>query len=349
MTVMPGLIDTHVHVLLNSMLDSDEALDRWVEGELPGLLREYLASGTTTILSMGDYFPAILEVRQRLEDGELKGPRLLAVGPILTAPDGYPARVVCSDNPWCRSAFTVEVDGQEAARAAVRELANAGVDAIKAFYDSVLGGAQLDDEVLAAIADEAQTLDLATMVHALTVEDLQKAVELGAARLAHAPFQGSIVDSQAGRILRETSISVSTTTRLNAPVFDEAGMPRTIRGREYTPLMEARLTQRLANVRQLVDDGVAVAFGTDRHLLTRADALVHEAQTLSAVLSSAEIVTALTRNAAAYLDLSDEIGTLEPGKVADILIINGDPLNDITNLNNLEVVIKSGAVVVDNR
>ena len=72
-----------------------------------------------------------------------------------------------------------------------------------------------------------------------------------------------------------------------------------------------------------------------------------EVRALRAVLSPEEIITALTRNAAVFLYLEDELGTLEPGKVADIMIIDGDPLSDIEDLTNVQVVIKGGEVVVD--
>ena len=80
-----------------------------------------------------------------------------------------------------------------------------------------------------------------------------------------------------------------------------------------------------------------------------AAALLHEARALAPLFSPRDIVAMLTRNAAIYLNLEDEIGTLEPGKAADILIVDGDPLSDISSLANLAVVIRSGEVVVDNR
>ena len=113
--------------------------------------------------------------------------------------------------------------------------------------------------------------------------------------------------------------------------------------------MEAALGA-LANVRHLWDAGVTIAFGTDQTSAgSAAEALAHEIGVLSMVLSPVEIITSLTRNGAAFLDLSDEIGTLEPGKLADIIIIDGDPLADIYQLLNVKVVIKGGEIVVDNR
>ncbi len=102
------------------------------------------------------------------------------------------------------------------------------------------------------------------------------------------------------------------------------------------------------NARLLWDTGVTYGFGTDTRFLPR-DSLAHELRPLQLVFSAKDIVTMLTRNAAAFLEMEDEIGTLEPGKLADITILDGDPLVDIADLLNVEVVIQGGRIVVDNR
>ena len=107
--------------------------------------------------------------------------------------------------------------------------------------------------------------------------------------------------------------------------------------------------ERLATMRALWDGGVTIAFGTDRSFNNPAEAISQQIESLNRVLSPAEIITALTHNAAIYLDLSDEIGSLEPGKLADIVIIDGDPIANISDLANVEVVIQGGQIVVDNR
>ncbi len=354
MTVMPGLIDTHRHLLPSQLVTSDEALARWLEDGLPRELHNYLAAGLTTIMSTGDYFPAILEVRQRIEDGELEGPRLLSAGSNFSAPDGHPSVSVFARNPWGRALHTNAVADPDAARAKVRELGDAGVDAIKVIYD---GGQddvwpRLDDTVLAAIADEAQAQGLPTMVHVHGVEELVTAVELGARRFVHMPYRGSIADAQAARLMRDASIPITTTVGIRAPVINAAGeIGRTPgAGRvEFTSIRQAYLAQTLANLRQLWDAGVVVAFGTDTASLRPAAAVAHEVRVLSEVLSAEEIITALTRNAAEFLDRADDIGTLEPGKFADIVLIEGDPLADLSALANVVVVIKAGAIVIDNR
>jgi imidazolonepropionase-like amidohydrolase len=257
-------------------------------------------------------------------------------------------------NPWGGAHHTNAVADPEAARATVRELSDAGVDAIKVIYD---GGQddvwpRLDETVLAAIADEARAHSLPTMVHVHGVEELVTAVELGATRFVHMPYRGSIADAQAARLLREASIPIATTVGIRAPITDAAGgIGRTPgAGRvEFTPLRQMYLTQMLDNLRTLWDAGVIVAFGTDTASLRPAAAIAHEIRTLNEVLTAAEIITALTKNAAQFLGRSEDIGTLEPGKFADIVIIDGDPLTDISSLANVVLVIKAGKIVVDNR
>ena len=354
MTVLPGLIDTHRHLLPSQFINSDEALARWLEDGLPTELQNYLAAGLTTIMSTGDYFPAILDVRRRIEAGELEGPRLLSVGSNFSAPDGHPSVSIFGSNPWGRALHTNAVSDPDAARAKVRELGNAGVDAIKVIYD---GGQddvwpRLDDAVLAAIADEARAQGLPTIVHVHGVEELVTAVELGARRFVHMPYRGSVATAQAGRLLREASISIATTVGIRAPVINAAGEIGNTPGAgrvEFTPIRQAYLSQTLANLRQLWDAGVIVAFGTDTAALRPAAAIAHEIRTLSEVLSEEEIITALTRNAAQFLGRGDDIGTLEPGKFADIVVIDGNPLADISALANVVLVIKGGDIVIDNR
>ena len=99
---------------------------------------------------------------------------------------------------------------------------------------------------------------------------------------------------------------------------------------------------------------MTLAFGTDSVASSSPLALVEgqflaEARALNQVLSNEEVITTLTRNAAVYLGLGDELGTLEPGKLADIILIDGDPLDDLADLTRVKVVVQHGQIVVDNR
>ena len=337
MTVMPGLIDTHHHLLVYFGVTSQGELDQWIQQQLPDVFSGLLARGLTTIFSPGDFLPEIIDIRERVEDGDLLGPRLLTAGWVFTAPDDHPAATVCQSDPFCRAKVTVETDSPEFAREKVREAAAAGVDGIKALFDrTIVPDVRMSDEVFAAIGNETERIGLPLFAHAETVEDMLRAVELGADRLVHAPHAGSIADTSGAQLLRDAGVAISTTVSFDSQAWaDLVGRPRS-----------AGHQQRLANIRHLWDEGVTVAFGTDS---PPGLDFMAEVRALSAVLSNEEIITALTRNAAVFLYLDDELGTLESGKVADIVIIDGDPLSDIEDLTNVRVVIKGGEVVVDNR
>ena len=192
MTVMPGIIDTHRHLFPSRGMTSEQAMDQWLENMLAEELQNYLAAGITTIMSTGDYFPAIMDVRRQIRAGELQGPRLLVVGSNFAAPGGHPGFTIFARNPWGRARYVIPVDDPAQARARVGELADAGVDAIKVIYD---GGEQdvwprLDETVLAEIMAEAQGRDLPGLVHVHGVEELLTAVELAAKRFVHNALQG---------------------------------------------------------------------------------------------------------------------------------------------------------------
>jgi imidazolonepropionase-like amidohydrolase len=205
MTVMPGLVDTHRHDLLVdvqefSSLASDADVAAAIDRETPRRLQTLLAEGFTTVMMPGMYLSAALDVRQRLKDGRIRGPRLLFTGPSFTAPGGFPVGPVCKGKPFCADNATVQVTDAAVARAEVRALAKAGVDAIKVMFDPAV---PLKEAVLAAITDEAQSLRLPPMLHAHRVEDMLAGVRLGARRLVHTPGDISIADGPGARILRE--------------------------------------------------------------------------------------------------------------------------------------------------
>ena len=342
LTVVPGFIDTHRHIFDLSLTSERQLLD-WVETELPARLAELLAAGVTTTMSNADPFPYVLQVRQRIRDGDLLGPRLLAAGPALTAPDGHPAGTFFRDNAFIRSNTSIELSEAGQARVAVRELAEAGVDAIKIVYSRWPEAPMMTDDVLAAIVDEADAAGLQTFAHTATVDEYLAPAALGVGRFVHSPHGETAAGTGLAQILIDAEIPVATTVApWSPPVF-------AARGEAYPVWRRTRHDGRLENVRLLSNAGVTLAFGTDSPEALRPSALLTEATLLNRVLSSAEVLTAMTRAAAAYLNQSHEIGTLESGKLADIVILDGDPIMDVSNLGNVQLVVKAGRIVVDNR
>ena len=343
MTVMPGLIDTHRHII--GTVDSEEALQIWLDEQAPETMHAFLVGGFTTVLSPGDNTSGILELRRRLQDGEIAGPRLLVSGGVFRAPNDRGCK-----NDFCLANANF-ISGPEQAREKVRVAAAAGVDVVKATLDA--GGPlgpvpTIDAETLAAVTDEARQQGVVPIVHAITVQDMITAVEAGASRLVHTPLLESVVGTEAGRVAREAGVAVSTTIGWPLPEFDDNNQPHHHVVAGYPPYMVTMAGQVVSNGRHLWDEGVILAFGTDT-ALEPAAALAHEVKALAPLFSPGDIIAMLTRNGAVYLNLEDEIGTLEPGKAADIVIVDGDPLSDISALANVAVVIRSGEVVVDNR
>ena len=335
-TVLPGLIDTHVHLLAKSpRVDSDATMTAYLDETLPALLDEYLAAGFTTVLSNGDFWPAVANAKARVNSGAVRGPRLLVLGPLITPPDALPTMTVCADNPWCWEHIAVEVADEQQAREAVDRIAEAGADGIEINYDSGGDDPAFGPGFIRAIVDRAKAHDLPVMMNTHRHEDISDALGAGVSRFVHTP-QARMPDSLVDRVA-EAGVPVATTISRSGPFW---GQPES-----------ATFEPSKANVAALVGSGALVAFGTDNAgdrpvrvaLAAEIDSL------LQALLTPEQVLAALTVNAAAYLGRSEELGTIEVGKRADLLIVEGDPLADLDALRNVVAVVRDGALIVDYR
>ena len=355
MTVMPGFIDAHRHVM-----QGDGA--RWLEAEASARMQEFLDAGFTTILSAGDTLEPILELRRRLAAGEIAGPRLIVSGrvPLARAAGAGrggvdPARL---DNSRPPNRPTTPAAGvpDEDTRATVRTLAKAGVEAFKTNITVTPGGPE--KATLALVVAEAKTLGIPVITHAVTVEDTIAAVEAGVTTLVHTPHIGHLTDAEVRTIARSgipvmstLGVFVPTFARENALVRERTGDDNLPRFRDLDPFpMNTLLSagQGPVNARLLWEAGVVYGYGTDTRFLPR-DALAHELRPLRLVFSAQDIVRIMTRNAAATIGLGREIGTLEAGKQADLVLLGGNPLEDIDDVLNVKLVVKNGRIVVDRR
>ena len=355
MTLMPGMINTHWHLFAGSAASSEAELENYLDVAVSGALENILERGVTTIMSPGDHLSAILDVRQKLASGELRGPRVVAVGPVFTSANDWPTQI-CAENAECTSRLTAVVMTEEEARAKVRQLAAAGVDALKMVYDNIIAPVvTIDDDIVTAIADEANRHDLRLFAHlSSTNVSASRLVELGVRGFVHSSM--ALGDDIAR--MRELQVPVISTS---AVLVGMSERPRMV-DPAFAPIEAGYMNVSLANIRTLWDEGVTVAFGTDAvagppgtvpGFFESTDSgegmFLAEARALNRVLSNYEVIVSLTRYAAMTLGLGDELGTIEAGKIADIVIIDGDPLNDIGDLEKVRVVIQGGKVVVDRR
>ena len=326
MTVMPGFIDAHRHIIQGNA-------EQWFKERAAVRMQEFLDAGYTTLMEGGGQIPAITQLKDKIEKGELKGPRIIT-----------------------SARADTNVKTADEARARVRELAKAGVEIIKARIDNEAEPRQL--EILAVITDEARKHNLDVMVHAATVPAMMGSVKAGATKLVHTPHAGWLSESDA-RIVANAGIETLSTIGFGVPVFGVFNDKNVPTARDGKPWPEGisddggggrgrEAGEKAVNGRTLWDAGVTYGFGTDTGYLPKAG-LAHELRTLNLMFSMPDIIKLMGPNTAAFIDKAKDLGTLEPGKLADIVVLDGNPLDGYWNLLNVKAVVKGGVIVVDKR
>ena len=340
-TVMPGFIDAHRHVF-----QGDAA--RWLAEQSTANMREFLEAGFTTVLSAIDPPQQILELRRRTESGETLGPRIISAALVplsratLGTGTGDPARTDPARLPNRPVGPPAPAIPPEETLAAVRAAAARGHDAIKTLIIVTMDGPE--KATLKLIADEAERLGLLSITHAVSVIDTVAAVEAGTDILVHTPHIGQLDEATAKKIA-DANLPMVSTLGVFVPYFNDANMPL-FRDRQQFPFDTlSSAGQGPVNARLLFQAGITYAYGTDTTWAPR-DSLEHELRPLHLVFSHEDLIPIMTRNAAIAVGRGKELGTLEVGKVADIVILGSDPLADESALLDVDVVVKGGRVVV---
>lgn len=351
-TLLPGLIDSHVH-LSTPELEPGESYGGFgtlvrsvVDGarHAPHQRRAFIDHGVTTVRSLGDDRTWILEVRDMVADGELEGPRVLAVGPVFTARGGHP--VVTLHGGEVLEGGTEVPETPDEARSAVRSLAaDGGVDWIKVIHDRGAearpGPFPLDpiaSDVLEAIVDEAGANGLPVVAHWGTVDDLDELLAVGVDAVEHLEVRDEMVDGWPEGYpdaIVEAGVPIGPTLA----VVDASGR---------TP---ENIAQGLERFAELHAAGATVVASSDAPMngLRFGAGLHRELELLvEAGMTPAESLRAATSTAAEVLR-NDDIGAIEPGRAADLLAVGGDPLADITAISEVVAVWRDGRLVVDQR
>ncbi|AXL91471.1 amidohydrolase [Streptomyces sp. CB09001] len=345
--VMPGLIDTHVHFYDVRAVSDPDSMRAFEENELPERLGLFLDHGITTIKSVGDPTDGILDTRARIAAGTLRGPRLLATGCGITGRDGHPAATVFRDNPWARERFTGEAGSVQEIRNLVHHLADHKADAIKllsegacthsggprylwqnpAFPDGV-ALERLPLDLLRAGIEAGHERGLRVTVHTTQQAAAREAIEAGADGLEHGVTVEPLTDHSLIDLMLE-------------------------RGITYTPTLwidDAHPDAR-DNLRKVAEAGVHIALGSDTFSgrgLFGANTL-EEAELMRAAGMTPTQVLAAGTSGASRQCVRPDLGTVTPGKRADLLVLNADPTTDIRNVRDLRMVILNGELAVDKR
>ena len=351
MTVMAAFIDAHRHFIRGEP-------KAWLKDKAADNMKSFIDAGFTTVFSMGDDPAGILELRRRLSSGEIPGPTLYAAR-IIPLAQGFPQPSVAPPpskwfdpgrndpaRPPYRPVKALPAIPDDATRAAVDQAKAQGFDAIKTILVNTPGGPE--PHTLAVIVDEAHKQGLRVFTHATAVPDALTAINAHVDVLAHTPHIGRLEeDEPALHAIADAHIPMVSTLSVFIPHFDEQNHPLY---RDGGPFPMARPLssggQGPVNARLLWEAGVVYAYGTDTQWDPR-DTLKDELRALNLVFSPTDIIKIMGPNAAAAINKSAELGTLEPGKTADIVIVNGDPLDDIFSLTHVVAVVKDGKLVVD--
>jgi imidazolonepropionase-like amidohydrolase len=361
MTLMPGFIDDHRHVIADSFPPPNPV--QWLKEQAEPRMQEFLDAGFTTVQSCGDPVEQIVELQRRNNSGGIQGPRLFTAAFVqLSRPPGGggpgfltvdPARIDNARPPHRPTQAAAAISDEET-RMAVRQLKQAGIDDVKAVIVATPGGPER--HTLAVVVDEAKKNGMPVITHAVTVEDMFAAIDAGVSILAHTPHIGQL-DEASARKVAESKIPMMSTLGVFAPTFAESnerirartGVDNIPRFRDLEPSPFDTLAsagQGPVNARLLWEAGVVYGYGTDTTFLPK-DSLAQELKCLRLMFSNQDVVKIMTKNAATVIGRGKDLGTLEPGKQADIVMLDGDPLADIQSVLKVRMVIKGGNVVVD--
>ncbi|MGH2573204.1 MAG: amidohydrolase family protein [Actinomycetota bacterium] len=344
--LLPGLIDCHVHLVARSE-EADPSLNASRnDGEIAryaeGAAERTLFAGVTTVRDVGGWNYIEMDLRTRIEGGHRSGPRMFLAGRLLSVPT--PA------DRYYPGMYEV-VRGSNDVRAAVKQQIDRGADLIKVMAtgamlspeDEDAGEAQFTPDELRVLVETAEGKGVHVAAHAHAREGIENAVRAGVSSIEHGTFADEPVlreMADRGTFLVPT-LCASPSAERDAALLE--AMPAHIRDR-----LERTQGVHIQMVRDAHRLGVPVAMGTDagtpgNHHGGNADECVRMVE--EAGMSPAASIRAATLNAAMLLRQDGNLGTLEPGKYADVIGCRGNPLEDVRELTRVAFVMKGGAIL----
>lgn len=354
--VLPGLIDSHVHLV--SDLGGQAGFLSGITENLPTHAyraaenaEKTLMAGFTTVRNLGDDGGVTLALADSTAAHRLPGPRIIDAGESISTTSGHmdgrlgfnddfretiPHENVCNGVESCREAVRIQVGRG----ARVIKIATTG--GVNSRIGAGLGAQMFEDEARALI-ETAHLYGLKVAVHAHGADGVNMALRLGADSIEH----GTIFDDETLRLFRQSgAYYVPTLSTVNGYLERLAADPNAY-SPEVMPKIRWRISITGQSLRRAVPAGVRIAFGTDAGVSKHGRNADEFALMVQHGMTPMTAIVAATVNAADLLGLSNEIGTLEPGKRADIIAVDGDPLTDVSVLTSMDFVMRDGRVYRD--
>jgi imidazolonepropionase-like amidohydrolase len=351
--VLPGLIDSHVH------LDSDRAgqegfvesltnSDAYFAYQALANARKTLDAGFTTVRNLGDDRGVTLALRDAIAAGSVPGPRIVDSGTGVSSTAGHGDRTLSLAPDIGEHVSEANLcDGPESCRRAIREQIRRGVDVIKIMttggVNSRIGtgvGKQMFDDEAQALIETAHLYGKKVAVHAHGADGINLALKHGADSIEH----GTLLDEESVKLfLKSGAYYVPTLSTVNGYLERLAKDPNA-----YPPAVRAKIDWRIKITGKALElaypRGVKIAFGTDAGVSKHGRNADEFELMVKHGMPAAAAIKAATLNAADLLGLAAEVGSIEPGKRADLIAVAGDPLSDVTVLKRVSFVMKDGVV-----
>ena len=320
MSAMPGFIDAHRHINTGP---NEKAQ-----------MQAFLEAGYTTILSGGGPAEGNITLRDHIDGGQINGPRIIPSGSLRLA----------NNTP-------------ENARAEIRKMAEMGIKFTgEISLTPIPGPSEKELEILRAVVDEAKKVGVMVQVHAVSTKAMVAAVDAGVPLLVHLPNK-DFMSKEDAKKLAASGTKILGTVGFGTPVFGVFADDNQARFRDGRPWPDSivdgvRLGEEAGympvNARTAWDAGAILGYCTDTTYEPLAG-LDHELKTINPMFSMKDIIKMMGPNTASYIQMGDQLGTLEAGKLADIILLDGNPLEGYWNMLKTKVVVKGGVVVVDKR
>lgn len=348
-TLLPGLIDMHAHV--TSQPSGNYYVDRFRRSPIDEAVlahvyaKRTLDAGFTTIRNLGAGEYIDIALRNAIDRGDIPGPRIVAATLPISATGGHGD--LNGFSPYLRfEGFSDIADGVDEIRKAVRTRVKYGADVIKLLAtagvlseEESVGAPQFSQEEMNVAVEEAAMWGRKVAAHAHGAEGIKRAIKAGVASVEHASF----IDDEGIRLAKEHGTYLVMDIYNDDYILAEyarLGYPEKIVEKERT----VGRTQR-ENFRKAVQAGVKMAYGTDAGVYPHGWNAKQFAKMVEWGMTPMQAIQAATVNAADLLGQSDRVGSLQPGRYADLVAVKGDPLKNISELERVQFVMKGGVVV----